>query len=255
MALNRTEVKTQVDADLIATVALTNLNPFLKNDLIESAIFRKDVIASETPGGGTVSINFANKDMATVTTTANLAVSFTGMENGDVKYLAITKNAGNTISFTGATDTSIRRTYINDTALTVIYQVFYKNGVISVQSINIENDLDIQTDWVNASINGAFGATVTQTIKYRLNKNGSLEIVGAWTGGIPGTRLFTLDAGYRPAYTKYIPFGTYGTYSGGGNQLLASELTIASNGYVTPFRHPDLTSYNPATLDIVMHID
>lgn len=255
MSKNRTELETQVDTDIVATLAIADHRTFLKDELIDSAVLRKDVIASETPGGGTVSINFANKDLATVTTTANLAVSFTGMENGDVKYLAITKNAGNTISFTGATDTSIRRTYINATALTVIYQVFYKNGVVSVQSINVQNDLDIQTNWVNASINGAFGATVTQTIKYRLNKNGSLEITGAWTGGTPGTRLFTLDAGYRPAYTKYIPFGTYGTYSGGGSQLLASELTIASNGYVTPFRHPDLTSYNPATLDIIMHID
>ena len=142
MAKNRTELETQVDTDIVATLAIADHRTFLKDELIDSAVLRKDVIASETAGGGTVSINFANKDLATVTTTANLAVSFTGMENGDVKYLAITKNAGNTISFTGATDTSIRRSYINATALTVIYQVFYKNGVISVQSINVENKLE-----------------------------------------------------------------------------------------------------------------
>ena len=254
MALNRTEVKTQVDTDLIATVALTDLNPFLKDDLIESAIFRKDVIGSETPGGGTVSINFANKDLATVTTTLNLAVSFTGMENGDVKYLAITKNAVNTISFTGATDTSIRRSYINATALTVIYQVFYKNGVISVQSINIENDLDIQTDWINATIDGGFGGTITETVKYRINKNGSLEIVGSWTGGAPGNTMFTLPVGYRPSVNKYIPYGVYGAYSGGGNQLLSSILYISTAGLVQPFRHPDLTSFNPGSLNITMHL-
>ncbi len=254
MALNRTEVKTQVDTDLVATVALTNLNPFLKDDLIESAIFRKDVIGSETPGGGTVPIDFATKDRATVTTTANLAVSFTGLIDGDVKYLTITKNAGNTISFTGATDTSIRRSYINATALTVTYQVFYKGGVISVQSINVQNDLDIQTDWINASINAGFGATVTETVKYRINKNGSLEIVGSWTGGIPGEILFTLPVGFRPSVGKYLPYGVYGAYSGGGNRLLSSILYISTAGLVQPFRHPDLTSFNPGSLNITMHL-
>lgn len=253
MAKNRTELETQVDTDIVATLAIADHRTFLKDELIDSAVLRKDVIASETPGGGTVSINFANKDLATVTTTANLAVSFTGMENGDVKYLAITKNAGNTISFTGATDTSIRRTYINDTALTVIYQVFYKNGVISVQSINIENDLDIQTDWINATIDPGFSGTVTQTIKYRINKNGSLEIVGAISGGTGGSadEIFFLPVGFRPAYLKQVVVGSYDTTLG----YVPAIVNIQTDGEVHIHHYPGSSAFVSATFNITMHID
>lgn len=138
---NRTEIKTEVDSDLVATVDLSILNPFLKDDLIESIVFRKDIIASETPGGGTVTIDYSNKDTATVSVASNLAVSFTNLQNGDVKYLAITKLAANAITFSGATDISQRKTYINTLVTVVHYEVREKNGIITVESINIDNDI------------------------------------------------------------------------------------------------------------------
>ncbi len=137
---NRTEVKSQVDTDLVPTVTLTGkLNPFLKDDFIESAIFRKDVIASATPIGAAVTIDFAAVDTRTVTITVSTTVSFTNIENGDVKYLSITKGATDTITFAGATDVSIRQDYIDGTATLVVYQIFNKNGNIYVNSINIDN--------------------------------------------------------------------------------------------------------------------
>lgn len=253
MAKNRTELETQVDTDIVATLAIADHRTFLKNELIDSAVLRKDVIASQTVSGASIAIDFSTKDLCPITITANIAVSFTGMENGDVKYLAITKNAGNTISFTGATDTSIRRSYINATALTVIYQVFYKNGVISVQSINVENDLDIQTDWINATIDPGFNGTVTQTIKYRINKNGSLEIVGAISGGSGGSadEIFFLPAGFRPAYQKEIPVGSYDTTLG----YVPAIVNIQADGEVHIHHYPGSSNFSFATFNITVHID
>ena len=136
---NRTETKAAVTAALVPTLTLANHITLLNDSVNESAVFRKDIIASETPGAGLVTINYANKDTATVTTAVNLAVSFTNIENGDVKYLSITKGATDTISFTGATDVSIRQDYIDGTATLVVYEVKNKNGNIYVNSINIDN--------------------------------------------------------------------------------------------------------------------
>ncbi len=136
---NRTETKAAVTAALVPTLTLANHITLLNDSVNESAVFRKDIIATETEAAGLVTINYANKDTATVTTAVNLAVSFTNIENGDVKYLSITKGATDTISFTGATDVSIRKDYIDGTATLVVYEVFNKNGNIYVHSINIDN--------------------------------------------------------------------------------------------------------------------
>jgi hypothetical protein len=149
---SRTELKTQTDSALTAVLTLSTHRSYLKDDMIESAVLRKDVIASQTPSGGNVAVDFSSKDLCTVTTTGNLSVSFLGMDNGDVKYLAITKNAGNTISFTGSTDVSPRRDYIDATALTVIYKVANKNGTIWVCAISIDFDFQPDLDALETSL-------------------------------------------------------------------------------------------------------
>lgn len=161
---NRDEANAAIDTALVATLTLTQHKALLKDELNNSSVFRKDVIASETPAGGNVTIDYANKDTATVSITANLAVSFTNLENGDVKYLHITKQATNTVSFAGATDTSPRKKYINTTVTSVVYVVTNKDSVVSVNSINIGNNVtaDLQTiiivtgDWnMNFSAGGS----------------------------------------------------------------------------------------------------
>lgn len=138
---NRIEILAEVVTKFVATLTLTTHKSFLDDDLINSAVYEKDVIAIETPAGGNVIIDYANKDTATVVITANLSVSFTNIENGAVKYLHITKNATNTISFAGATDVSQRKSFINTIPTIVIYEVKNKNAIISVNSINIDNDI------------------------------------------------------------------------------------------------------------------
>jgi len=138
---NRVEIITEVNTKIVPTVTDPILRGLFNDDIVNSAVLRKDVIATETPVAGAVTINYLNKDLALVTTAVNLAVSFTNIENGDVKYLHITKLAVNSISFVGAVDTSPYKAYINTISTIVIYQIFCKNGVIFLNSINIDNSL------------------------------------------------------------------------------------------------------------------
>lgn len=174
---NRIEILAEVVTKFVATLTLTTHKSFLDDDLINSAVYEKDVIASQSPAGGNITIDYADKDTATVVITANLAVSFTNLENGAVKYLHITKNAGNTISFAGATDVSARQDFIDITATVVIYEVFNKNSVVSVNSINIDNDIGVilidPTPWILLTlINGWIGV-----VKIRLNQSNHVEII------------------------------------------------------------------------------
>lgn len=135
MANNRTEALAAVIAALVPTLTLAQLIALWNNELNDTYLFRKDVIASETSGGGAVTIDYSDKDTATVTTAVNLAVSFTNIENGDVKYLIITKALTNVISFVGATDASLYKGYVNNKLTLVPYEVFNKNGAIYVRSL------------------------------------------------------------------------------------------------------------------------
>lgn len=127
---NRTEIKTAVTTALVPTLTLAQHITLLNDEVNESTVFRKDVIASETPIGAAVTIDYSDKDTATVTITVSTTVSFTNIENGDVKYLVITKGAGNTISFAGATDLTNFNIYINSQAGIFLYSISNKNGVI-----------------------------------------------------------------------------------------------------------------------------
>ena len=138
---NRVEIITEVDTKIVPTVTNPELRDLFNNDIINSAVLRKDVIATETPVAGAVTINYLNKDLGLVTTAVNLAVSFTNIENGDVKFLKVTKLAANSVSFVGAVDTSLNKAYINTISTVVIYEVYSKDSGIFLNSINIDNSL------------------------------------------------------------------------------------------------------------------
>lgn len=138
---NREEAKIQVAAKIVPTVTTTILEDVLNEDMNEGIVFEKDVIKIVTPAGSNEVIDYADRDTAIITIVVNTSFSFTSLENGAVKFLVITKQAANTISFAGSTDTSARKTFINTTPTLVVYRVSNKNGAIYVESINIDNDI------------------------------------------------------------------------------------------------------------------
>lgn len=145
---NRTEALIEVDNALVPTLTLEEHKTLLKDNILNSIVYERDVIASQTPVAGAVTIDYSNKDTATVSTSVNLNVSFNNIENGAVKYLSVTKLATNTVSFSGATDVSPRKAQINTIETLVIYQISHKDGNIYVKAISI--DFDFKPDIDNA---------------------------------------------------------------------------------------------------------
>jgi len=138
---NRIETKSNVTTKIVPAVTNTIHKDLLNNDILASIEFRKDVIDTETESGGLVTVDFSDKDLATVVTTVTLTVSFTGLQNGDdAKYLEVTKTSGLSVSFSGATDVSMRKSAI-DTLSVALYWVYQKNGNVYVDCVNINKDL------------------------------------------------------------------------------------------------------------------
>jgi len=130
---NRTEAISAVNTQIVPTVEATELRTFLNDSFINSVTFDKDVIATDTPVVGAVTINFSNKDLSTVTSSVNLAVSFSNLQNGSVKYLEVIKQAANSVSFVGAVDMSKNIEWIN-TQTKILYVISNKNGIIYVEA-------------------------------------------------------------------------------------------------------------------------
>jgi len=144
---NRTDAISAVNAQIVPTVTNAVHRALLNDEIINAVEFRADVIGSETPSGGNVTIDYSDKDLATVTTTTGLTVSFTNLENGDsARYLAITKQAGNTISFSGATDFSEYTADINANKTFVLYQVIQKNSNTYVKAVNQKFSIGVESD-------------------------------------------------------------------------------------------------------------
>jgi len=215
MAKNRTELINAVNTQIQPTVTTAIHRAVLNDELIDSGVFRKDVIASETVSGGAVTVDFNNKDLATITAPDNLTVSFSNLENGDInKYVAITKLAGKTISFTSATDTSLRKSFINASSGLIIYRIECKNNIVSVCSVNINNDIDTALQYISNSLQNPTplnGWVINNSISgdglnYFKDQFGNLRLVGTFSGLTASSiQVFILPSGYRPTKAIDVP--------------------------------------------------
>lgn len=193
---NRVEATIQVDTKIVPTVTNAVHRDLLKNDIVNGVVFEKDVIATETVVAGSVTIDYSNKDTATVNTSVNLTVSFTNIENGSVKYLSVTKSTTNTVSFAGAVDVSPRRAYINSSSTVVIYKISHKNGSIYVSAINIDFDFQPEINALSSYlvnyVNNIVAATLNGIEFKYLN-------IGAWnmTGFAVTSVSYVVPAGKK----------------------------------------------------------
>jgi len=145
MANNRTEFKTVVLNLIKAIVTISKHRQVLNDELADSMNFRKDVKSSTIIASGSAnSIDFTTNDLVTidgVTNNLDLVLTITNTEDGeDSKYIRVLKDAGKTVTFSGATDVSQRQDYIDDSVTEVFYKVTNKNGNIFIESISVNND-------------------------------------------------------------------------------------------------------------------
>lgn len=132
---NRTETQSVVTSTIVPTVTNSIHRSLLNDTILAGIVFRKDVIGTETPSAGTVTIDFSNKDCATITTAVNISINIGSIQNGDVKYIVLTKALTNTVAFPGSIDYTYWKNEINTIVNYVAYQVLCKDGIVYVQAI------------------------------------------------------------------------------------------------------------------------
>ncbi len=131
---NRTEVSAAIQA-LDALVGETKYKQLVNDVFAKSVVFRKDVSTTDTAATATKTLDFTDIDFITVTQSTNVTYTLSGIQQGEIKYLKITKSAGQSIAFSGATQEDENSTYIQ--ALTsIMYEIFNKDGSIQVRAIS-----------------------------------------------------------------------------------------------------------------------
>jgi len=131
---NRDEVQAAIQA-LAAIVGETEFKELIDDDFAASVMYRKDVAGSDS-GGGSVSVSFLDIDYVSFTITGGVGVSITptNVQQGEVKYLKITKAVGETVAFAGSTLEASNDNYI--TSLTEItFTIYNKDGNVQVVPI------------------------------------------------------------------------------------------------------------------------
>lgn len=138
--LNRDEVSAAIQA-VAAIVDETSYKETLDDDFAQSVLFRKDVSASVAAAGSTKTLEFLDVDYIEVTQSTDVAYTLNGVQQGEIKYLKITKGAGDTITFANADDQTANSDNI-DEGTTVLYRIINKDGTnILVESITQSQQL------------------------------------------------------------------------------------------------------------------
>lgn len=136
---NTTEVSDAIQA-LAAVVGEAEFKQLIDDNFAKSVVFKKDVADTDVSSFPTKAIVFTDIDYIAITQTGNVSYSFTGINQGNIKYLKITKIQGATIAFTGAVDVSQRKAFIDSGIEEVIYKITNKDGDLFIESVNIPNE-------------------------------------------------------------------------------------------------------------------
>jgi len=228
MAINdRNEAIAEVNAAIVDSpkVSTATHRDLLNDEILSSVQFRKDVTGIETPSGGNVVVSFLTKDFATITTSSNISISVTDLPDGDIKYIALTKNAGNTVSFSGITDVSARRDYVDTEATYIVYRITSKNSNIYAVTVNIDNDENI------AGLTGDVSKVVTTYSGW--NMDTTLSVLVSWPSGVTFANFLSAEVTIKSnagtgKYPLLSGFGGSGFLSGLGGSYVAelSGLTL-----------------------------
>jgi len=102
---NRTTVKSNILTLNVPIVTNAILTEMLNDELADNLVFKEDVAVLQTSTTSNINLDFTDKDRIDLTRTGGvLNITLSGIEDGEVKYLLITKTSGQAVTFVGVTD-------------------------------------------------------------------------------------------------------------------------------------------------------
>jgi hypothetical protein len=220
---NRTEISAALQA-LAATVDLSELKEAVDDFFARSCVTRKDV-ASSGSGNGAQSIDFTDIDYFTWDATgADTTLTISGVQQGEIKYLKVTKDAGDTLDFSGAIDASETKKVFDAKGTGAVYKVWNKDG-----TTHLTNETFIyRIDWsaLTASSNiGSVDICFVQQIGKSVTIALNFTFKSSYDPVTDGTLLFTLPSSIVP------PEAFVGTaLAASSNQIRA--INLSTNGEI-----------------------
>lgn len=227
---NRTTVKSNIQALNVPTVTNAILNTMLQSEMSDNLVFREDVVVSQSASVSAITVDFTGKDRIDLTRlSGTLNITLSGLGDGDVKYLLITKTVGQAVTFTGgAVDITPLKVNI-DALSSVLYEIVRKGsnyfakawydtivdastttkGVQENATATEAQDgssatltitpsvLQGSESWQAATVGAGWSATAGGTVSYKKNLVGDIEIKGE-VQYVSGGVIFQLPLGYRP---------------------------------------------------------
>lgn len=197
---DRTELNTAVDTLLVATVDIASKHsPLLKDNIIESAVLRKDEILSDTATTTSYTANFTDYDLIQLDCSGyNIALSVTNLNAGEVKHLILT-GTGTITSISGFQIHQPGTLINNSSTLSkwpAVFQLSNKNGNLSITCLNRDMGLFVQNsgtfDFVSF-INEYWFDNYDKNFEVECRINSAVTINNGPTFAISGNKNFRIS--------------------------------------------------------------
>jgi len=238
MSNNRTEQQALVSA-LAATVDLSEL----KAALVQAGyVFKKDVIDEVTAAAGEAIADFSANDQVIITTSGNVAITVTGLEDGQRAKLKVNKDAADNVSFSGIAGT-IDGELNNKTVL--YYDIININGFIVVYQLNSrQNSGSIAEGDITASIEGT-GITIDSFDYFDYVKNNNMINItfsatfshtagaGDLSIGIAASRVL---GKFKRIFPKSYAVAASAVFSTGERLSISGNIADTGTGYALTFK-------------------
>lgn len=124
---NRTTVKSNIITLNVPSVSNADLEDMLNDNICDNVVFGEDVAVSQSSSVSAITCNFTGKDRIDLTRTGgSLAITVSGIGDGETKFLLVTKTAGQAVTFVGVTDVTPVKANADALSL-VLYEIVRKN--------------------------------------------------------------------------------------------------------------------------------
>lgn len=125
---DRVTAKSNIATINVPSVTNAELNTILQNEICDNVVFKEDTAVAQVSSVSTIALDFTAKDRINLTRTGgSLAISVSGIADGQTVYVLITKTAGQAITFSGVTDITPNIPKVTELA-TVLYQIIRKGA-------------------------------------------------------------------------------------------------------------------------------
>lgn len=125
---NRQSFTSNVTTKIQPLVTTAIHREVLINDLAPSIVFGQDVAIPQSSSISNITVDFTGKDRVDLTRTGgSLNITVTGLDDGETKFLLITKTAGQAVTWVGVTDVTPVKQNANALNL-VLYEIVRKSS-------------------------------------------------------------------------------------------------------------------------------